>query len=195
MKAILFALALGLSIQCAFAVDGQILINQSTVMAAGGFPYVISQPGSYKLSGNLSVPAGHDAIDINASNVTLDLNGFNISAEAFSKTYAINSQNTSNVVVKNGTITGWEIAISFTNSTRLITIEGINALTNLGPGNGGAAGVAIWIDGSNNFVRRITTDGSVVLSCPSVILDSLAEVQTTGNGCVSINTGHPDWSN
>jgi hypothetical protein len=30
----------------AFAVDGVVLINQSTVMAAGGFPYVISQSGS-----------------------------------------------------------------------------------------------------------------------------------------------------
>jgi selenophosphate synthetase-related protein len=26
----------------AFAVDGQVLINQSTVMAAGGFPYKIT---------------------------------------------------------------------------------------------------------------------------------------------------------
>jgi hypothetical protein len=41
----------------AFAVDGVVLINQSTVMAAGGFPYKITQPGSYKLSGNLAVTA------------------------------------------------------------------------------------------------------------------------------------------
>ena len=39
----------------AFAVDGQVLINQSTVMAAGGFPYIISNSGSYKLSGNLTM--------------------------------------------------------------------------------------------------------------------------------------------
>jgi len=35
--------------------EGVVLINQSTVMAAGGFPYVITQPGSYKLSGNLTL--------------------------------------------------------------------------------------------------------------------------------------------
>src|SRR5271156_6144744 len=63
----------------AFAIDGQVLINQSTVMAAGGFPYKITQPGSYKLSGNLVVPANTDGIDINVSNVTIDLNGFKIS--------------------------------------------------------------------------------------------------------------------
>ena len=37
----------------AFAVDGVVLINQSTVTAAGGFPYSITQSGSYRLSGNL----------------------------------------------------------------------------------------------------------------------------------------------
>ena len=72
----------------AFAIDGVVLINQSTVMATGGFPYVISQPGSYKLSGNLTIdttpagnyaPLGSDvAIVIAHSNVLLDLNGFSI---------------------------------------------------------------------------------------------------------------------
>ena len=61
-----------------FAVDGVVLINQASVMAAGGFPYVITQSGSYRLSGNLTVPSGVDGIDINADNVTLDLNGFSI---------------------------------------------------------------------------------------------------------------------
>jgi hypothetical protein len=62
----------------AFAVDGVTLINQSTVMAAGGFPFGIFQPGSYKLSGNLQVPAETGGIQIFASGVSLDLNGFSI---------------------------------------------------------------------------------------------------------------------
>ena len=75
--AVLFCAVLMLP-TAAFAVDGQVLINQATVMAAGGFPYKITQPGSYKLSGNLTVPANTDGIDINASHVTIDLNGFSI---------------------------------------------------------------------------------------------------------------------
>jgi hypothetical protein len=60
-------------------VDGVTLINNSTVMAAGGYPYVISNPGSYKLSGNLTVPDGNTtAIVIAHDNVTIDLNGFSI---------------------------------------------------------------------------------------------------------------------
>src|SRR5258707_1116396 len=78
-KTILFLLALALAPASLFAVDGQVLINQSTVNAAGGFPYTITQPGSYKLSGNLTVPNGNTtAIVIASDHVTLDLNGFSI---------------------------------------------------------------------------------------------------------------------
>src|SRR6266436_6650069 len=85
-KTVLLVLAMALVPFCAFAVDGVVLINQSTVMAAGGFPYVISQPGSYKLSGNLTMNTtntgnyrGNDVpIVISSSSVVLDLNGFSI---------------------------------------------------------------------------------------------------------------------
>jgi hypothetical protein len=54
-KHVLTIFALALAPVCAYAVDGATLINQSTVMASGGFPYIMSQPGSYKLSGNLTM--------------------------------------------------------------------------------------------------------------------------------------------
>src|SRR5262249_44867667 len=69
-----------------YAVDGVVLINQSAALAGGvvpfdapGFPVTIEVSGSYRLSGNLVVPdAKTTAIQILASNVTLDLNGFSI---------------------------------------------------------------------------------------------------------------------
>jgi len=64
-----------------WAIDGQVLLNQSTVTAAG-FPYLILQPGSYKLTGNIVAPPNQVAIVIRANNVTLDLNGFNIQCSA-----------------------------------------------------------------------------------------------------------------
>ncbi len=61
------------------AAAGVIEINQAIVEADGGFPYVISEPGSYILTGNLSVPDGDTtAIEVRADDVTLDLNGFTI---------------------------------------------------------------------------------------------------------------------
>ena len=64
----------------ALAGDGRIEINQASVIAAGGFPFSISQPGSYVLTSDLVVAsAGTTGIQFNtASGVTLDLNGFTI---------------------------------------------------------------------------------------------------------------------
>jgi hypothetical protein len=62
---------LGLTILLAFApaalaVDGTVLINQSTITngltgcpTGGHFPIIICQSGSYRLSGNLVVPDGN----------------------------------------------------------------------------------------------------------------------------------------
>jgi len=70
------ALALGLSPQAASASDGVLEINQASVSA---FPYVISQSGSYVLTGDLAVSNfGTSAIRIDVDDVTLDLNGFRI---------------------------------------------------------------------------------------------------------------------
>lgn len=79
MKAAFICLTAAITPVFLYAVDGQVLINQATVNATGGFPYVISQPGSYKLSGNLVVPdINTTAIRIATDFVTIDLGGFSI---------------------------------------------------------------------------------------------------------------------
>jgi hypothetical protein len=68
------------------AVDGVVLIDQNRALAGNvtpgdtaGFPVTITRSGSYRLSGNLTVPdAGTSAIVITVDNVTVDLNGFSI---------------------------------------------------------------------------------------------------------------------
>src|SRR5437868_10466811 len=77
MRFTLCAFAL-LASHALFAADGQVLINQSTVTAAGGFPYHITQAGSYKLSGNLVASLDKAAIQFDVGDVFLDLNGFNV---------------------------------------------------------------------------------------------------------------------
>jgi Right handed beta helix region len=107
---------------CVFGVDGVILIDQSHALAgnvtpgdAPGFPVTISQPGSYKLSGNLTLPnTNTTAIEIAASRVTIDLNGLAIVGPnncAFSPCsgsgYGIRTTAESfNVTIRNGTIEG-----------------------------------------------------------------------------------------
>ena len=59
--------------------NGITKIDQQIVRNQGGFPFKITESGSYKLTSNLVVPANTDGIDIQAEDVTLDLNGFTIS--------------------------------------------------------------------------------------------------------------------
>jgi len=71
------------------ATDGAIEINHERALAGGvggdlvadpaGYPVILTQPGSYRLTGNLTVPNVNTiAVSVRASNVTLDLGGFAI---------------------------------------------------------------------------------------------------------------------
>lgn len=71
------------------AAEGSIPISQERVTAGGingslvsdpaGFPVVITAPGNYVLTGNLSVPdVATTAISVTVSDVSIDLNGFAI---------------------------------------------------------------------------------------------------------------------
>lgn len=74
-KRILLALALVVCLIASTA-GAQTLINPANISS---FPYTISKPGSYILTGNINVTTtGTNAININTTGVTLDLNGFSI---------------------------------------------------------------------------------------------------------------------
>src|SRR3954466_7347380 len=70
--------------------DGVVLIDQNRAMAGNvtpgdtpGFPVTLSQPGNYRLVGNLTVAdVDTTGIQIVSDSVTLDLNGFTISGPA-----------------------------------------------------------------------------------------------------------------
>jgi parallel beta-helix repeat protein len=108
--AIFFAAAMLLGLAAtAGAVDGTIEINQAKVLAAGGFPYVISTANtSYRLTGSLTVPAITNGILVKAAGVTIDLNGFSIVAAVTpgSSTFGINASK-SELTVENGMVSGF----------------------------------------------------------------------------------------
>jgi hypothetical protein len=71
----------------------------------------VTAPGSYYLTSNITAPAGADGIVVNASNVTIDLNGFSLTGQGGDQGTGINVQGTqTNLCVKNGTITGFNNA-------------------------------------------------------------------------------------
>jgi hypothetical protein len=97
-----------------------------------GYVYTISQPGSYYLTENISIPGEGHAIRIEANDVTLDLKGFTISGSGSGSYYGIyihNSRN--NVEIKNGTVQRFKEGIhTYGNSTSDIRILGVTARGN-----------------------------------------------------------------
>jgi hypothetical protein len=93
------------------AFDGVIPINLSKVIASGGFPYKITVPGSYRLTGNLAATGTADAIDVlTAAPVTIDLNGFMISGVIGTNLFGINDA-AGALIVRNGVIKGFNIDV------------------------------------------------------------------------------------
>ena len=79
MSKIVFAMSMALALAGTTSSFAQVhVIDQTVVRLNGGFPYKITQPGSYKLIGNLTVPRNTDGIVVTANHVTLNLNGFSI---------------------------------------------------------------------------------------------------------------------
>jgi hypothetical protein len=155
------------------AVDGTIEINQVKALVAG-FPYVITASGSYRLTGNLTVSStSADAIDVNASHVTIDLNGFSITGPGASGSGSgIAGSPANELTVENGAITGFRNGLSI----------GANSIVK-----------SIHIDGNTN---GIVTGSDAVISGDTVVANGTG-INCGGSGClvsgntIDNNTGAP----
>ena len=67
----------------------------------------ITSPGSYFLTGNLNGGSGVYGIDIQSSNVTLDLSGYSMVGLAGSLDAITSTTGGTNILIANGTIRGW----------------------------------------------------------------------------------------
>jgi hypothetical protein len=91
--------------------------------------YIISQPGSYYLTANITsgLTNTYNGIEILANNVTLDLNGFALQSTATNTAFGINNgiylpNVQTNVTVRNGSLNGWVDGVESVNaaSTSLV---------------------------------------------------------------------------
>lgn len=159
----------------ASAVDGVILIDQNKALAgnvtpgdAGGFPVTLSQPGSYRLSGNLTVPADTHGILIGNSGVTLDLNGFSITSSGGFGGRGITDNDVarSRITVRNGQVNGFNNSIRLQLSTRVV-VEDVMTGTQ-------AAGLSI-VTGSHSRIQRNidASNGLIQAECPSIVTENI----------------------
>jgi len=77
-----------------------------TEISQGDLPMPITAPGSYILTQNLDGAGLVDAITISSSDVTLDLNGFQLDGNGATGD-AVSIDAVQNVIVRNGIIRGW----------------------------------------------------------------------------------------
>ncbi|MBX3351813.1 MAG: right-handed parallel beta-helix repeat-containing protein [Phycisphaeraceae bacterium] len=119
-------------------VEPRIAINAQNTPGDANSLYRISQPGSYYLTGNITGQPGMHGIEIGASDVTLDLNGFRLQGVPGSLDGIATGFLLFRVTIRNGTITSWGgDGIDLTEGGALMRpslIEGIHATANSGRG-------------------------------------------------------------
>ena len=178
------------------AVDGVIEINHARALAGGvtsgdvaGYPVTLSQAGSYRLTGTLS-PSNASAIAITASQVTLDLNGFRISAVS-SSLDGIDAAGQTDIRVSNGTIElfGGD-GIQTGDRAR---IENVTVRANTGAGiNVGAVsrvtGCTAYGNGSSGTGDGIFAGAASTVSDSTAVGNQGAGIHVLGSSTVSGNT-------
>ncbi len=170
------ALSLVLLAELALAVDGVVEINQASALegsldGAPGFPVRIEQPGSYRVTGNLEVATFVDAFRITSSNVTLDLNGFEIRGagdEPAGSTGVWVEGAVRNVEVRNGTLSNFTSGGVFVDgAARGLRFIGLRVI-----GNGGTG-------------MQIQSEGSIVRDC--TLLNNAFGMRVFPSGLVTGN--------
>ena len=161
-------------------------VQPRTPIPGGTAPFTISSPGSYYLTGNVSITSGSstNGITVNASNVTIDLNGFDFAGSgASSGTGIFIGGGVSNVTIGNGTIRNWGSHGINGSGNSKVRAEKLRVISNGGNGivTGGTAEVLNCVAESNVGIGIKCMDNSIVK-------DSQA-IATTGTNGVGISVG------
>ena len=88
-------------------VEARTVINALNAPGDSTNQFIISQPGSYYLTGNITGMSGRSGINITANNVQIDLNGFSLVGVAGSLFGIAVPAPISNLTVRNGVVRDW----------------------------------------------------------------------------------------
>lgn len=96
-------------------------------------PFAITQSGHYYVTRPLTGVMNQNGITISASNVTLDLGGFNLAGVSQTGNGVAVINGVRNVTVENGSVRGWSVGVNASTATQA-TISGITAMSNANHG-------------------------------------------------------------
>ncbi len=124
-----------ISLRKSLAAVTAVLITVVLAGTASAATWNITKPGKYKLPGNRTANTG-DAIVITASNVTLDLQGYTVSAAARGTGRGIAVEGAKNVTIHSGHVSGFSANVAVVDSQN-VKVEGVQVVgDNLAPNNG-----------------------------------------------------------
>ncbi len=162
-------------------------VEARTPIPGGTAPVPINSPGSYYLTGNVSifsVSSSTNGITVYASNVTIDLNGFDLAGSATSSGAGIFiASGVSNVTIRNGTIRNWGSDGLNGSGNSKVRAEKLRVISN--GGNGIAAGGTAEV---LNCVAESNVGTGIKAMDNSIVKDSQA-IATTGKDGVGISVG------
>ena len=174
-------------------VEARTIVNAANTPGDGANTFIISAPGSYYLTGNITGAPGKHGISIQADNVTLDLNGFALISGGGTFRGVNVPAVQKNLCVRNGTVQGWADGGVRTDLATSTLAEKLRL-----SGNVGATGLALGNGSARDCVASSNATGFVVGN-GAEIKDCTATANTTGftagdrtmiSSCIAtVNTG------
>ena len=149
--------------------------------------HLVTQPGAYHLTGNMTAAfAGEPLIEVASFGVTIDLRGFNISANGLSDNVILDvtGSGATGLTVRNGRVSGTNDQAIFVPAARQALIEHIAF------GGADLIGGDAVVVGEGSMVRDVRTisGGGVVVGDNSIVQRVIntrgRETVTAGNGCL-----------
>ncbi len=175
-----------------FEVEPRIAINATNTPGDADSLFKITQPGSYYLTGNITGVVGKHGIEIVASGVTLDLNGFDLAGFAGMGPFdgvSVTVGGLSNIAVVNGSVRNWGdegVSLGTTDAINC-RVEGVLVAGNMGLGiHTGTGGMVSNCTAYQNTQNGIDAgSGGSVSNCKSSFNTGVGIV--SGNGCTVSN--------
>jgi len=171
---------------------GPISPTQRTLISS--LPFTISQAGSYVVTRDLS---GTDGITINASNVTIDLNGFTLAPSGGSADGISSVATLRNIKVINGTLRDWDFAGIYLPLATNCEIRNLRVYnTNLEGIQVGANALIVdcLVDGAFTATKGIVAgDNSIISRCVCTAC-TVSGIKVGANGIITACTARQNTS-
>jgi hypothetical protein len=152
-------------------IEARTIVNAANTPGNATNTFIISQPGSYYFTGNITGASGKHGISIQADDVTLDLNGFALISGGGGAFRGVNVPAAqTNFCVRNGSVRGWtgggvQAAAAVTLAEKLMLANNTGAV-GLDVGNGSMIKDCV---ASGNATGFHANDRTQITSCISTV--------------------------